>query len=85
VSDSPIPFDRDAWRNALATATIDGVPQLDLSRPEDQKVLEGFASIVDASPTQWASMENRDGILAHTIGAREVTDDNMACEWEPHR
>ena len=64
---------------------VDGKPQFDLSREWDRNVLDGLASaIVDASPTQWASMESRDAILARTQGIREVTDDNMACEWEPN-
>ncbi len=82
VSDSPITFDRNAWRDELANATVEGQRVLDPSREEDRKVLDGIASIVDASPEQWASMESREAILARTEGAREVTDDNMACEWD---
>lgn len=84
VSDAPITFDRDAYREVLRNAQVDGKLQLDLSREWDQKVLVGLVSVVDASPTQWASMESRDAILARTQGIREVTDDNMACEWEPN-
>ncbi|MGH7283078.1 MAG: fused MFS/spermidine synthase [Polyangiaceae bacterium] len=82
VSDAPITFGRDAYRGVLATAEVEGKLALDLSNEEDQKVLDGFVSIVDASPLAWASTESRDGLLKDTQGARIVTDDNMACEWE---
>jgi spermidine synthase len=84
VSDSPITFDRETYKDVLRNAQVDGTPQLDLTREGDQKVMDGLVSVIDASPTQWASMESRDAILARTQGAREVTDDNMACEWEPN-
>ncbi|MEO7112949.1 MAG: fused MFS/spermidine synthase [Polyangiaceae bacterium] len=84
VSDSPITFDRDIYKEVLRNAQVDGKPQLDLTRESDQKVMDGLLSVIDASPKQWASMESRDAILARTQGAREVTDDNMACEWEPN-
>lgn len=83
VSDAPISFDRDTWRHVLATATIDGRPALDLAQPRDREVLDGFVSVIDAAREQWASIEWRDDMLKRTEGARIVTDDNMACEWEP--
>ena len=82
VSDAPITFERDRYRAVLASATVDGKPALDLTNEEDEKALDGFVSIVDASPLQWASTEPRDAILKRTAGAPIVTDDNMACEWE---
>ncbi|HEX7665631.1 MAG TPA: fused MFS/spermidine synthase, partial [Polyangiaceae bacterium] len=83
VSDSPIPFERDAWRKVLTDATIDGKHELDPANEQERKMIDGYVSIVDASPKQWASIEGRDAILARTQGLEEVTDDNMACEWNP--
>lgn len=82
VSDAPLVFDRDAYRSVLVAASVDGKLQLDPSREWDAKVIDGLVSVVDAAPTQWASMESREAILKRTQGVREVTDDNMACEWE---
>jgi trans-aconitate methyltransferase len=83
ISDAPIPFDRDKYRELLTNAQVDGVKQLDLTREHDREVLDGLVSVVDASPLQWASVESRDDLLKRTAGAREVTDDNMSCEWDP--
>ncbi len=83
ISDAPIPFDRDKYREVLTNAEVDGVKQLDLTREHDREVLDGLVSVVDASPLQWASVESREDLLKRTAGAHEVTDDNMSCEWEP--
>ncbi|HEX7663763.1 MAG TPA: fused MFS/spermidine synthase, partial [Polyangiaceae bacterium] len=85
VSDSPMPFDRDAWCSELETATIGGKPALDLSNPEEKKLLEHYVGILDAPKSEWASVESRESILARTQGMPEVTDDNMAAEWHPQQ
>jgi spermidine synthase len=40
-----------------------------------------FADSID-QPYDFHALETRANVLARTVGATEVTDDNMACEWK---
>jgi spermidine synthase len=75
VSDSPIRYDMDSWKRALATYPIDQRPPFDLTLEADRAVIEKTARDLGAL------LVDRDSILRKTEGARLVTDDNMGTEW----
>jgi hypothetical protein len=82
VSDSPMSFDRDRWRELLVTYTIDGKKVLDLDTELGQQTLGWlmeWADSVNGVPDE-ESIERRESMLARLADARVVTDDNMATE-----
>jgi spermidine synthase len=76
VSDQPLQFDTQAFRDALLAWRIDGRPVVDTSRAEDRAKLE---ELLDWPST--SAIEYGHSILQRTKGARIITDDNMGTEW----
>jgi spermidine synthase len=74
VSDSPLPLDRERWRERLASYEIDGRR---VFGPGDEAALAGLAA--DPDWVDRATLEER------TRDARVITDDNMASEWKRPR
>jgi spermidine synthase len=84
ASDRPIVFDRERWRDLLASYVIDGRPVLDLKDEAHRRRLEEVLSLVTRVVTSREfdpSVEPRESILGRTEGERLVTDDNMGTEW----
>jgi spermidine synthase len=75
VSEKPIPFDRERWREVLEAYRIDGRPVLDVSAPEQRRRLEELTRAPD--------VEDREMALRRLTGAGVITDDNMLAEWHP--
>jgi spermidine synthase len=75
VSASPIPFDRDRWREVLEEYRIDGERVLDVSVPVQRRRLEELTRAPD--------VEDREAALRRLTGAGVITDDNMLAEWHP--
>jgi spermidine synthase len=75
VSEKPIPFDRERWREVLEAYRIDGRPALDVSAPEQRRRLEELTRAPD--------VEDREMALRRLTGAGVITDDNMLAEWHP--
>jgi spermidine synthase len=86
VSDQPIAWDFQRWRDVLVGYRIDGRPVLDPGRASDRRLLELLmqweASLV-LGTDQGAErpIEACGDILARTKAKRTVTDDNMGGEW----
>jgi spermidine synthase len=88
VSDAPLRFDADHWKGIMKAYRIDGVPVLDLSRPEDQAFLDTvvsdaqFASDPASLSAKKATYFEFEGSLRRRwAGHTVITDDNMAVEW----
>ena len=84
VSDAPLTFDKERWRRTLATFAIGGVPAIDRSTEDGQKLFDELVAYADtlAAPPVPHGLESRDSVLARTQAAVIVTDDNMAPEWQ---
>ncbi len=76
VSDEPIYFSKDRWRQVLLDYEIDGKKVLNL---KDAATLKGFEIFLDQTLLR---LEDRADILKRTEGLTLVTDDNMGTEWE---
>jgi spermidine synthase len=76
VSDQPLHFDTQAFRDALLAWRIDGRPVLDPSRDEDRLKLEELLGWPGTPAIEYGP-----AILRRTQGARVITDDNMGTEW----
>jgi MFS family permease len=83
VSGSPLRFDHEGWKNALTELTIDGHRVFD---PADSAHARRLAEILaigtTADTAQVPMLEWRESVLQHVDGARVITDDNMASEWD---
>jgi spermidine synthase len=87
VSDSPIQVDAERWRKILASYRLEGKPILDLSQPEDVRLLREImepAATLPGDTYVSEGMETRENILRRTKGLKIITDDNMATEWRSH-
>lgn len=73
VSDSPLVFDRDRWRQSLIDYRIDGRPALDLSVPEQRQRLDGLVGMAGVEAADDIRQRFRDHLI--------ITDDNMGVEW----
>jgi spermidine synthase len=83
VSPSPLRFDHAGWKNALTELTIDGHRILDPADSADARRLREILAIGTPADTAQVSMlEWRESVLQHVDGARVITDDNMASEWD---
>jgi spermidine synthase len=85
VSDTPIRVDGEQWRRVLSQYTMDGRPVFDLTRPEGRAELEriiGLVNTLDTPTPKQNAFERRESVLARIRGARVITDDNMATEWQ---
>jgi len=86
VSDSPISFDRTAWRKILENYKLDGRPIFDLSRVADRACINRWVSMPESQEKSIpghldASIEDRKSLLSRYKGERLITDDNMGTEW----
>lgn len=86
VSDSPLSFDRERCRVALANYTIDGHRMFDLSRQRDRAEIDHIAylpfhNIEQVGQKVDESLEDRSNLLIRLQGKRLITDDNMGTEW----
>jgi spermidine synthase len=85
VSDSPISVDGERWRRVLSEYTLDGRPVFDLTRPEGRAQLDRIVALTQTLNTpssRQSAFEWRESVLARLEGARLITDDNMAPEWQ---
>jgi len=74
VNDDGFSFDRERWKQLLATMTIDDKPILDLTRRDHAEVYESLLGFND--------IEYRPSIYERTrTQASVITDDNMVVEW----
>ena len=84
ASDSPIPVDKERWRQTLVNYRLDGEPILDLTDPEDRARLDevlAYADTLHAARFDPYGMETAESVRRRTRGKRIITDDNMASEW----
>jgi len=85
VSDTPIRVDGEQWRRVLSQYTLDGHPVFDLTQADGRAELERIVSLVSTLGTPTSkqnAFERRESVLARVQGARLITDDNMATEWQ---
>ena len=85
VSSAPIAWDFQRWRRTLEAYRIDGQPQFDPARSEDNVLLDKAEAMV-SSLTSTASYDERpiepcSDVLTRTAGKEIMTDDNMGSEW----
>ena len=81
MSDSPILFDKAAWREKLVDYSIDGHPVFDLTKPLDQQRLEQVLTVADQSANPDQGSESRANLLKRLANTKIITDDNMGTEW----
>jgi len=85
LSDRPIQIDKEAWRRALVSYRLDGMPVLDMTRPQDRAGLEEVLATADSlnapADAASASMEYGPTIRERCRNHRIITDDNMGTEW----
>jgi hypothetical protein len=85
VSDSPLQLDESRWRDTLNRYRLDGKLVLDPSDGRSTARLEELARYfrtVDETGEEHLAMESAASVKRRTAGARVITDDNMATEWE---
>ena len=88
LSESPIDWNFDRWRQILTNYRVDGRPILDLSDSVHAQgldllmALESELNCPDAerTPTDW--IEPCERVLFRTAGQKLITDDNMGTEWQ---
>src|SRR5581483_9317962 len=85
VSDAPLRFHEQRWREEMTAMRIDGKPVIDLSRASDREYLE---SVVAAAQNPIDHPEHSSGFFEYETSLRQrlagypvITDDNMAAEW----
>ena len=77
VSDAPIDWDFQRWRQTLDSYTIDGERQFNPASADDRAVLDK----ITAPEKVRQITEECPQVLARTEGKMPVTDDNMGTEW----
>ncbi len=83
VSDSPIVFDRERWRQVLLKYWIDGERVIDPGDPNQMMLLQYVVNIPDdPSDTHPYSIETNEQMRRRLRGMRIITDDNMGTEWQ---
>jgi spermidine synthase len=82
VSESPISLDGARWADALTRWEIDDRPVLDVNRQADRALLTAIASDPRNPTGRGREVDGRESVLHEVQGARVITDDNMAAEWE---
>ena len=90
ASNAPLKFNKDRWRNTLASYNYNGKPLFDLNTESGSTDLESIVSILDTInvkdiPTErrlWTKevLEKEPGV----IKARPITDDNLGHEFWYH-
>lgn len=86
VSQTPIAWDFQRWRQTLESYRIDGTPIFDPARRLDREKLDNLAAMeaslaAGAARNHVRPIEPCPDILARTAGKRPFTDDNMGSEW----
>jgi spermidine synthase len=81
VSDSPFQLNKERWRDALTSYSIDGRPVFDLSTPLHRKRLEEVLKVADDSADPRAASESRANMMRRLANTPIITDDNMGGEW----
>ena len=86
VSDSPIPFDRERWIEAISKTPIDGhAPTLSAeqggTRWDELMQFAGTYATDNNAGDPWFTLEKRDSIVKRTENEGVITDDNMLSEW----
>ena len=82
VSDSPINFDRNRWRQNLLRYRIDGRPVIDTANQQQMLHLDEVLSIPDdPSGHQGFSIEENNELRRRLQHQPIITDDNMLLEW----
>jgi len=85
VSDSPVEFDRNRWKNLLLRYQIEGQPVFNPQSGKDQTLLDKVLSISDVHPPgEWEGVSDAEGIRSKYAGLQVITDDNMGDEWLVH-
>lgn len=85
LSDSPLRLDEARWRAELERYTLDGRRVFDPGDARARTRLEqmaGYLRAVDTTGNEHLATEPAESIRRRTTGARVITDDNMATEWE---
>jgi spermidine synthase len=83
VSDSPFAFDKGRWEHTLATFSVDGQAAIDRSTSDGKAFFDElvtYADSIQGAPSD-QGLESRASVMARTLEARVVTDDNMVPEW----
>jgi spermidine synthase len=86
LSDAPIAWDFQRWRQRLETYRIDNKPVFNLEREQDRVQIDKLVSwqtslAPESARTLDRPIEPCPDVLARTAGKRLVTDDNMGTEW----
>ena len=85
VSSAPIAWDFQRWRRTLEAYRIDGQPQFDPARSEDNVLLDKaeamVANLTSTAPYDERPIEPCSDVLRRTAGKEIMTDDNMGSEW----
>jgi hypothetical protein len=86
VSDAPFTFDKERWRAALLTMTIDGKHVVTIEDKADEEFLADMLAVADSirqQPPSAEGLEGRESVLTASIaaGGHVITDDNMLPEW----
>ncbi|HEY3930446.1 MAG TPA: hypothetical protein VGL89_18885 [Candidatus Koribacter sp.] len=86
VSDQPLVFQPDRWRQRMANYFIDGHPVLDPAVQADDRFVNSIAAtaeFVARNPNDPRALffEDESNLRRRLQGRTVVTDDNMAVEW----
>ena len=85
VSNAPLSFSKERWRQRLLEVRLYGRPMFDLSKPAHQEAMDALMTLADSvnAPPDRSSFEFRKDLLPRVkaMGAGLITDDNMRCEW----
>jgi spermidine synthase len=82
VSDNPIEFNEERWKQTLSDYRIDGRPVLNPNNPLDLLALNGLtAAFAPGSGLRAKLLESGESIRSKYRGFGLVSDDNMGVEW----
>lgn len=82
VSDSPIVFDRERWKQVLLGYAIDGERVVDPNDPSQMMLLQHVLGIpYDSSGSRAFSIEDNSQLRQRLQRLLIITDDNMGTEW----
>ena len=83
VSDAPIAWDFQRWRQTLETYSIDGKAIFNRAREHDRTQIADLMAWQNDLKTAGADrhIEPCPDLIARTGGQRAITDDNMGTEW----
>ena len=82
VSDSPLEFDTNRWKNLLVRYQIEGQPVFNLQSATDRALLDQVLSVSHVHQAgEWDGMSNAEEVRSKYAGLPIITDDNMGDEW----